>query len=127
MKLKIKYIDIVEDDFDSYTPRDPYHFGIWLEFEVEDMDSGGTNLFNVFVCSPSWVFSRLNRKPEWGKSKLFLLEYNRDEVVKKINMLIDEIAKVSNSIDEAYLILSRYANWEFENYGKKINLDLLVK
>jgi len=75
----------------------------------------GEECFNFTVCTPKSLYKCLSEKSfVFGKHHLIISYYNYDIIWKAINSICERIS--GTSWKEVAEKLSRYGQWEFEDY-----------
>jgi len=123
LNLEIKGIDIAGESLNSYLPDEPGHFSIWITINVGFVGEDGGTLFNLNVCTPSWIESQLTTGSEvgfWGYLTLVVSEYNANTIQELIVKKLLEISKKYSNTEPTELVelFSRYAYWEYQDYNE---------
>lgn len=117
MKSEVKaiWIDNSSVTFEDYSPPSIDFFGVWVEFKVGVEGVEGSDDFRVLVCSPNWLVAEMSSDgAAWGRHTLLMREFSCELIVKKINLLVENLP--DNDWATAAQSLSRFAEWEFEDY-----------
>lgn len=114
-KLILKGIDFGAENLDVYIPQTPNNFCVWLTLAIGSIDVEGTNLFQVGVCTVTWLEHQLSGKDAYPMRHMILVERFDVEVIKK------EIHKIMLDAErptweQSVSVLSRHFAWEFEDY-----------
>ena len=75
----------------------------------------GGHLFQVFVCTPSWLEN--NCPPDgagWGRHLLIVRAFSRDRTLQEIRSYIDNCTE--SDFWELAKKVSRVGAWEYEDY-----------
>lgn len=117
MKLEVKaiWIDHSSVTLEDYLPSSSDFFGIWVNFKIGFKGNAGCDDFRVLVCSPNWLTTEMSSDgAAWGRHTLLMKEFSYELMVKKINLLAENVQNSNWAI--AAQSLSRFAKWEFEDY-----------
>ncbi len=103
------------DDLESYTPEKPDDFGISIRLMIGDSNSEGAESFDIFVCTPAWITSRLQDQfAFWGGHSLVVPVYDFARIRNALEGMISRCA--GSDWKETAQKLSRLGAWEFEDY-----------
>lgn len=117
MKLEVKaiWIDNPSVTFENYSPPLIDFFGVWVGFKVGVEGVEGSDDFRVLVCSPNWLTTEMSSDgAASGRHTLLMKNFGFDLIVKNINLLVRNLPDSNWAI--AAQNLSRFAEWEFEDY-----------
>ncbi len=107
--------DVPNMDLQAFVPDDSTTFGIPVGALIGPLGHDGEELFSFFVCTPNWLYGTVRATDYvFGKGYLFLPFYT-------YQILWNAIEKLCTSTSaptwmEVGIKLSRYSDWEFENY-----------
>ena len=114
-ELKSLYSTDIPDDIHKYSPDDPDRFGIMIGAFIGPLGGGSEELFYFFVCTPTWLETVIHDDMHiFGKSYLFITTYSYNVIWNAINKLCTSTS--GNTWEDVGIKLSRYGDWEFENY-----------
>jgi hypothetical protein len=103
------------EELTSYSPRDPTHFGLGVRAVIGDADGIGEELFDMLVCSPSWLEAeQLTKGFRWGHGILVLARWDPEVVERAVRDLVVHAER--DTWAEIGELLSRYTDWEFADY-----------
>jgi hypothetical protein len=106
----------IEDAMTAYWPSEVDNFGTWIRLSVGPSGQVGTDNFELFVCTPKWLFEQLEKDSaaRWGRHLLIVREYDLTVISKRLAQLVQQ----SSGLDWQTIALkiSRFAAWEFEDY-----------
>ncbi|MGE8494767.1 immunity 8 family protein [Comamonas sp.] len=113
-EIIIKGIDFGSIDLDRFIPENPRNFCLWLTLSIGPKDSDGSHLFQVGVCTVTWLSHKLAAEHVFSlKSMILVEEFDFQFIKKKIVGIVASSQR--SSWDESVQALSRYFSWEFEN------------
>jgi hypothetical protein len=114
-KLTLKGIDFGAEDMSTYSPQIPDNFCVWLTLAIGYEGVEGSHLFQVGICTASWLSHQLSIKGTYVLRHIILVETFDFALVKKT---VSEIIQNADrpSWEESVQILGRYFAWEFEDY-----------
>lgn len=114
-KPTLKGIDFGAEDLNNYAPEIPDNFCVWLTLAIGPEDSEGSDLFQVGVCTVTWLAHQLSIKNAYALRHMILVESFEFELIKKtIHEIIENAGR--SSWEESVPVLCRYFAWEFEDY-----------
>jgi Immunity protein 8 len=114
-KPTLKSIDFGAEDLNAYVPEIPNNFCSWLTLSIGPEGVEGSNLFQVGVCTVTWLAHQLSIKNACTLRHMIVVESFDFELIKKtINEIIEKAER--SSWEESVSILCRYFAWEFEDY-----------
>jgi Immunity protein 8 len=114
-KLILKGIDFGAEDLNTYTPQTPHNFCVWLTLAIGLEDEESSDLFQVGICTNSWLAHQLSIKSAYVLRHMILVESFDFELIKKTVSEIIENAE-RPTWEQSVPILSRYFAWEYEDY-----------
>ena len=114
-KPTLKGIDFGAEELNTYTPPIPDNFCIWLTLAIGPEDEESSDLFQVAICTGSWLTHQLSIKSAYVLRHMILVERFDFELVKRT---VCEIIKKAErpSWEQSVSILSSYFAWEYEGY-----------
>jgi hypothetical protein len=114
-KPTLKGIDFGAEDLSTYTPEIPHNFCVWLTLSIGPEGVEGSDLFQVGVCTTTWLAHQLSSQSAYVLRHMILVESFDFELIKKT---VHEIIKNAerSSWEESVQVLCRYFAWEFEDY-----------
>ncbi len=91
---------------------------VWVNLGVGPVGEDGSELFDIFVCTPEWLAGDIERNgPRSGWATLVVPRIDADEVLSEIE---SQFARLSaDSWSELATRLSRIAIWEFDGYADR--------
>lgn len=118
MKARIrKYHSPDVPDLQKYRPTEPNCFAFLLQVMISPEDSAGEESFDLLVCTPRYLESKLDHEgmPMFGRHLLIVRNYDFAAIQK----LIENYCNALEERDWNGLAtkLSRIGHWEFEDYG----------
>lgn len=111
----LKGIDFGAENLDTYVPETQHNFCVWLTLAIGPEGIEGSHLFQVGICTVTWLAHQLSIKKAYVLRHMILVENFNFELIKKTVQEIIENAERSNW-DESVSVLCRYFSWEFEDY-----------
>jgi hypothetical protein len=116
MKAVLKDIDLGSPvGFEEFVPKDPNDFSVWITASVGPAEAEGADLFQLEVCTPSYIRNELLAGGGvWGRHKLLVDRYDPELIRKIIADRVDH-CDGSNWVEVAERV-ARFAHWEFEDY-----------
>lgn len=114
-KPVLKGIDFGAEDLHTYTPQMPNNFCVWLTLAIGPEGDDGSDLFQVGICTVSWLAHQLSIKGAYVLRHMVLVESFDFELIKKTVHEIIENAERLNW-EQSVPILCRYFAWEYEDY-----------
>lgn len=114
-KLTLKGINFGAEDLNTYAPEIPDKFCLWLTLAIGPEGDDGSDLFQVGVCTVSWLAHQLSIKSAYVLRHMILVESFDFKLIKKTIIEIIESAERPNW-EQSVSILCRYFAWEFEDY-----------
>lgn len=111
----LKGIDFGAEDLNTYTPQMPHNFCVWLTLAIGPEDEESSDLFQVAICSVTWLAHQLSINSAYVLRHMILVESFDFELIKNTVGEIIENAE-RPSWEESVQILCRYFAWEFEDY-----------
>lgn len=113
-EIIIRGIDFGTIDLDRYFPENPRNFCIWLTLSIGPKDSDGSHLFQVGVCTVTWLSHKLSAERIFSlRSMILVEEFDFQFLKKKLFEIVADSQR--SSWDESVQVLSRYFSWQFEN------------
>jgi|ERR1700688_1662275 len=109
-------------DLQGWTPADLTCFGILLQVLIGPRDGEGEESFEFVVCNPEWL------RKKYGDDGVIICRHYIivfDFDFSRIKSAIESLVARAYGEDwhEIALKLSRYAQWEFEDYTPVKNSD----
>lgn len=114
-KPTLKGIDFGAEDLNTYTPLIPENFCVWLTLAIGPEGLEGSHLFQVGVCTTSWLAHQLSIKSVFVLRHMILVESFDFELIKKTVHEIIENAE-RPTWEQSVPVLARYFAWEYEDY-----------
>lgn len=119
MKVAVKSYDSVEieDSLDRYYPSDSNSFGTWIRLAIGPADRLGADNFLILVCTPTWLSSYVEGeayRAAWGRHMLIVSEYDIATIKACVERRVDQCS--GDDWQAIALKISRFAEWEFEDY-----------
>jgi citrate synthase len=105
-------------DLENYLPENPECFGFLLQTLFGAKDEIGEESFDIMVCTPAWITSRLKENEVFmGRHHLLMKNYN----FPALKSYIIEYSRQcpGENWSEVAEKLSRLGHWEFEDYVPK--------
>jgi hypothetical protein len=93
-------------------PPDPENCCLTFAANIGSADSDGSDLFYFQVVTGAWLVDHAETR--WGKGYLLVDRFSWDSVERMIARLVGSIT--SDTWHDAASQLSKYLDWEFENY-----------
>jgi len=113
--LKQMYSIELPVSLEEHRPTDPEHFGLSIRLEVGLMGGDATDLFDLFVCTPSWIQEQFTQEGAvWGRHMLLISKYDSNLILQVVTRQMD--ACQGRDWNEVANKLARFAAWEFEDY-----------
>ena len=114
-KLTLKGIYFGAENLNTYSPEIPRNFCVWLTLTIGSESEEGNNLFQVGICTVTWLSHQLSINNAYILRHLILVEKFDFELIKDSIYKIIKIAERS-SWEESVQVLCRYFSWEFEDH-----------
>lgn len=114
-RLVIKNVDIGAKALDTYHPLREDNFCVWVTLLIGQEEVEGGELFQVGICTPSWLSHRLSIDQIYALQHLILVEKFDAELIERKLMEIVSDA-VRPTWDESVRVLCRNFSWEFDDY-----------
>lgn len=114
-KPTLKGIDFGAENLNTYVPEIPDNFCVWLTLAIGPEGVEGSHLFQVGVCTVTWLAHRLSIKSAYILKHMILVESFDYELIKATVREVIENSERS-SWEESVAVLCRYFSWEFEDY-----------
>jgi hypothetical protein len=108
-------IDAANQDFASYVPENQQNFCVWLNLAIGAKGVDGSHLFQVGVCTATWLYHKVSNEGVVALRHLLLVErFDREAIAAKISEILSlaERPTWQESVD----YLARFFAWEFEDY-----------
>jgi len=118
--LKFYSSEVDDGDFEHFLPEDPTCFGFNLDLTItiDNEQEDGSELFRLFVCSPSWIENVYwKHRPDdfvVGRHYLFVPEYDWPKIKSYLHEIIEGVEEVS--WEKLAQTIGRVAQWEYEGY-----------
>ena len=116
MKPEIKYFyspDI--EDLKKYSPKQKNNFSFLLQVIIGVEGMEGEESFDFEICTPHWLLENYEKnKIIFGRGYIIVFEYNLENIIEKINKVIDKCK--GGSWDEIANKINLFGRWEFDNY-----------
>jgi hypothetical protein len=124
MKARIKrYHSPDALDLQTYRPTESNCFALLLQVMIAPEGSEGEESFDLVVCTPKYLESKLDRQgvPMFGKQLLIVKSYD----FAAIQRLLEDYCGALEGSDWPELAnkLSRIARWEFEDYRNSVGKE----
>ncbi|MFZ5566182.1 MAG: immunity 8 family protein [Pseudomonadota bacterium] len=114
-KPTLKGIDFGAENLNTYTPQVPDNFCVWLTLSIGPEGVEGSHLFQVGVCTVSWLEHQLSGQRAYVLRHMILVDSFDFELIKKT--IHEIIANAERPTwEQSVPILSRYFAWEYEDY-----------
>lgn len=120
MKPAIRLIEttqqrgVIQRD-DSFEPVDPAWFGILVDVYLGPKDGPGEELFQFSVCSPSYMEADAALYgTKWLRGYVLMPSWDYDALCRLVQDLCDRTEGAD--WHEVAMKLSRYMEWEFDDY-----------
>ena len=114
-KATLKGIDFGAEDLNTYAPEIPHNFCVWLTLAIGPEGVEGSHLFQVGICTVSWLAHQLSTKRAYVLRLMILVESFDFKMIKKA--VHEIIVKAERPTwEQSVPILSRYFAWEYEDY-----------
>lgn len=113
MKAILKVIDFNDNDPLTYMPSEEFGIVLNLTLFIGLEGSDSINYFDLFVCSIKYLSKKL-WEPQMGKGMMIVDKYDMEVIKSKINECIAKCD--TGDWDTTAVNLSRYFDWEFEDY-----------
>ncbi|WP_353621950.1 Imm8 family immunity protein [Variovorax saccharolyticus] len=55
IRAELKGLMCSNFDLRTYAPEVPDNFGFWLEIEIGQSEKNGSEIFQLFICTPKWL------------------------------------------------------------------------
>lgn len=119
MKAELKSISSTDIDERVYWPDDVNCFGFSLDAIIGPVGEDTGNLFQFFVCTPTWVSTKMINRDfgdhgVFGRYLIIVLDYDFERIRQMVSQLCDETK--GKDWSEIAIKLSRYAAWEYAEY-----------
>ncbi|MES2407734.1 MAG: immunity 8 family protein [Pseudomonadota bacterium] len=111
----LKEINFDAEDLNTYIPQIPHNFCVWLTLAIGPEGKEGSDLFQVGVCTVTWLAHQLSIQGTYVLRHMLLVESFDLELIKKTLHEIIANAERPNW-EESVPVLCRYFAWEFEDY-----------
>lgn len=114
MFTEFKGMHSPDTDLKSFYPEDPENFSIFIQVFFGPKGEDGMESFNFTVCTQKWLKEHFDNEFVILRDILLVPEYNFQKIE-------DQFKKLASSITgkdwrEIGTKLSRYGEWEFEDY-----------
>lgn len=117
MRAELKSLDAVDAPggvLTAFHPDDGEHFGLAVAATIGPANETGGELFQFSVCSPSWLADEDRPKGFAFQRTLVVDRWNPDLVERAIADLCRRTE--GDTWEQVARKLSRYGQWEFEDY-----------
>jgi hypothetical protein len=123
VSAKIKSFQSVDiENLYTFIPENPTNFSFLLELSIGPNNEEGEELFDVQVCTPSWLISIMHKDDILiCRHMIIVQEYNFDKLFNRIKTLIESC--MGNTWKEVAEKVARYGHWEFEDYNENNPLE----
>jgi hypothetical protein len=111
MQIELKKLFSIELNKPE-TPDDSECCAILMHADIGLKGSDGADQFNFHVVTPKFLIA--HHEIRWGRGYLLMPEFSWYETGRVLERLISSIS--ANSWEDATKELSKYLDWEFENY-----------
>ena len=113
-KPVLKYINFGTVNLEAYSPEIPHNFFVWLTLLIGPAGAEGGHLFQVGICTSTWLAHQLSREPVYCLKNMLLVEsFDFSLIKRKITEIVDSSERAT--WEESVQVLGRYFAWEFEN------------
>lgn len=113
-EIIIKGINFGDVNLDYFIPENPRNFCLWLTLSIGPEDLDGSHLFQVGLCTVTWLSHKLSAEHIFSLKNMILVEeFDFQFIKKKLFEIVTDSQRPS--WDESTQVLSRYFSWEFEN------------
>ncbi|GAA5134795.1 immunity 8 family protein [Thalassotalea piscium] len=115
MKAKLKNLNGIDFELDSFWPDDEDNFCIYIRAMIGPDDADGEESFDIQVCTLHWLKSQIiDEKVIFGFQMMIVSEYDVDIIKAKI---IDFCETCSgNNWKDIGTKLNLIGTWEFQDY-----------
>ncbi len=103
-------------DLAAFSPESA-DFGFLLQLMVGPKDAEGEESFDLTVCTPGWLATRLTDSPLPGRGYLFVREYSFRVLESYLRKQVERVE--GSTWAEVASKLSRLGQWEFEDYAEE--------
>lgn len=112
MKLELKKMESIDYDIFNF-PNEIERFTVLITMSIGFQGQKEADNFNVRICSTKWILEHI-LYPEYMEHTIIVRDFNLSIITKEIERILEKC----NHSDEKQAIrnLSRYFDWEFENY-----------
>jgi hypothetical protein len=93
-------------------PEDPTCCSVLIYADIGEAGKESADQFNFLIVTP--LFLLAHPDVQWGKGYLLMPEFSWAEIENRVQQLVSSIS--ADSWDEATNKLSKYLEWEFEDY-----------
>jgi hypothetical protein len=114
--LKGMWCETIDVPIDQYRPENPDCFSLRLTLRIGADGVEGTNDFDLYVCTPSWLDRMLKYEWEhacWGQHMLIVSSYDLDLVTRRILAHLDDCT--GTDFQQVIDKMREVAAWEFDN------------
>lgn len=113
-KPVLKNINFGTVNLEAYSPEIPHNFFVWLTLLIGPAGAEGGHLFQVGICTPTWLAHLLSREHICYLKNMLLVEnFDFSLIQRKIAGIVDSSERAT--WEESVQVLARYFSWEFEN------------
>lgn len=113
-KPVLKNINFGTVNLEAYSPEKPHNFCVWLTLLIGPAGAEGGHLFQVGICTPTWLAHLLSREQICCLKNMLLVEnFDFSLIQRKIAGIVDSSERAT--WEESVQVLARYFSWEFEN------------
>jgi Immunity protein 8 len=120
MRAQLKWMSSSDIDLNSFWSDEEDNFGFNLEVGIGIENEDGAEIFSFQVCTPKWM-QKHYQKDEivFIRHVILVFSYDYKEIERQITKLCSNIS--GDSWKDICLKLSRYGQWEFEDYQDHVS------
>lgn len=106
------------DNLQNFVPQIPDLFEIAISLEIGIEGEIAQEIFQISIITPKWLLSNCKTDEVFiPRHYLIVQRYNYQKIIEKFNQICKHCSGVN--WDDCSLKLSRYFQWEFEDYRVK--------
>ena len=114
-KLNLKGIDFGAENLETYMPEVSGNFCVWLNLTIGLENIVGGHLFQVGICTVSWVEHQISAKRFYIPGHMIIVDnFDYDLIKSTIEEII--ISSERSNWEQSLKILCRFFSWEYEDY-----------
>ncbi len=115
MKPEIKWIELNGNELRDFSPEISENFWCLVTFGIGPDDEDGSHIFDLSIGTPRAFDHRGQHEgPIWGRHHMIVNRFDAAEIRAAIEKKVAECARPT--FEETALVLSRFFQWEFEDY-----------